>query len=115
MKKLFLLISKTFSIAFFVLTIAIFVFNTYFGIVGAIEVKDQLAELEARGASGHEYLGVGEDALVLLLGLFSIIGGVFAMLSALIARHRSVKAASWILCPSFILPILVSGFVFAYA
>ena len=106
---------KAISCFLFVLTIAIFVFNTYFGIVGAIEVKDQLAELEAREASGHEYLGVGADALVLFLGLFSIIGGAFALLSALIARHRSVKAASWILCPSFILPILVSGFVFAYA
>ena len=106
---------KLFSIACFVLTVAIFVFNTYFGIVGATKVKDQIAELEARGASGHEYLGVGEDALVLFLGLFSIIGGAFALLSALIARHRLVKAASWILCPSFMLPILASGLVFTYA
>jgi hypothetical protein len=106
---------KAISCFLFVLTIAILVFHTYFGIVGATKVKARLVELEARGASGHEYLGVGADVVVLSLGLFSIIGVAFSLLSALIARCRAIRIASWILCPSFILPILVSGLVFAYA
>ena len=53
---------KAISCFLFVLTIAILVFNTYFGIVGATKVKARLVELEARGASGHEYLGWQESS-----------------------------------------------------
>ena len=92
---------------FFVLAIAVFVFDLYFSIVGAMDVNHQLAELAARGASGHELLGVGLDVLVLGCVLVSVVGVVFSIISYKIAQYRAIRIVSGVLCPLFVLPILI--------
>ena len=52
--------------------IAVFIFELYFWIAGAIEVNNAFAELEARGAGGHEYFGVGLDLLVFGIGFLEM-------------------------------------------
>ena len=86
--------------------IAIFIFDIYFGIAGAIEVHNQLAELAAREASGHELLGVGADFLVFGVLLISVVGFVISIISWKIAQNRVVKIVSGVMCPLFLLPFL---------
>ena len=47
------------------LIVLIFVYDIYFVIAGTIEVKNQLDRLAASNASGHEYLGVPLDIVVI--------------------------------------------------
>ncbi len=102
---------KFFSLIFFVLAIAVLIFELYFGIEGAIDVNNQFAELAARGASGHEYLGVGLDILVLGIIFLSIVGFIFAIISWKIAQYRVVRIISGVLCPLFLLPVFIVAIV----
>lgn len=102
---------KVFSLVFFVLTVAVFIFELYSAIAGAIDVNNQLAELAARGAGGHEILGVGADILVFGLIFLSTVGFIFSVISFIIAQYRAVRIASALLCPSFLLPLFVCGVI----
>ena len=96
---------KVVSIFFFILMIAVFIFDLYGAVVGAIDVNNAFTELEARGASGQEYLGVGLDVLVLGIALISIVGLVISIISWKIAQNRVIRIVSSVLCPLFLLPI----------
>ena len=98
---------KFFSIIFFMLVIVVFIYELCFGIVGAIKVNNQFAELAARDASGHEYLGVGLDFLVLGIIFLSIVGFALAIISCKIAQYRVVRIISGVLCLLFLLPVLI--------
>lgn len=102
---------KFFSLAFFLLAVAMLIFELYFSIAGAIDVNKQLAELAARQASGHELLGVGLDILVLGVISISIVGFVIAIISWKIAQYRVVKIVSGVLCPLFLVPIFISALI----
>lgn len=104
---------RFFSLAFFVLTITVFIFELYFSIDGAIVINNQLAELAAREASGHELLGVGLDFLVFGLVFISAVGFVISVVSWKIAQYRTIKTVSAVMCPLFLAPILVSAFILA--
>ena len=104
---------KFFSLFFFVLMIATFVYELYFSIVGSIDINNQLAELAARGASGHELLGVGLDILALGIIFASIIGAIFAIISLVMAQYRAVRIISGVMCPLFLIPIFISAFILA--
>ncbi|MBE6578393.1 MAG: hypothetical protein E7651_01135 [Ruminococcaceae bacterium] len=99
---------KGFSCFFFALMIAVFIFELYFSIAGAIDVNAQLAELEASGESGHALLGVGTDILVFGVVLLSALGLIISLVSCKMAQRRVVKIVSAGTCPLFLLPILVS-------
>ena len=106
---------KVISYFFFVLMIAVFVFELYFSIAGAMDMNHQMAELVAREASGHEYLGIGMGVLVFGFGivLISIVGLVISIISRKIAQNRVIRIVSSALCPSFLLPIFVSALILA--
>ena len=53
-----------------ILIVLIFAYDIYFVIAGTIEVKNQLDRLEASNASGHEYLGVPIDIVVIVTIIF---------------------------------------------
>ena len=91
--------------------IVVFIFELYFGIAGAIDVNNAFAELEDREASGHEYLGVGLDVLVIGVCFLSIVGFVISLVSCKIAQGRVVRIVSAVVCPLFLLPILVSALI----
>ena len=95
------------SIVLFMLAIAVFMFELYFSIAGAIDVNKQFAELAASEASGHELLGVGLDILVFGAVFISIIGFVIAVISWKIAQYRAIRIASGVLCPLFLVPIFI--------
>ena len=103
---------KFFSFTFFILAIAVFVYEMYFSIVGAFEVDNQFTELAARGASGHEILGVGLDILVFECIFISIVGFVLAIISWKIAQYKSVRKISGILSLLFLLPFFIIAFIF---
>ena len=102
---------KTFSIFFFLLVAALFIFELYFSIAGAIDIDDQLDELASRGAGGHELLGVGLDVFVFAVALTSVVGFVFAIISYKIAQFPAVRTASGIICPLFLTPALISALI----
>lgn len=102
---------KVISCFFFVLMIAVFAFELYFGIAGAIDVNNRLAELVAREASGHELLGVGADILVFGVVLLSVVGLVISLASWKIAQNRIVRIVSAGACPLFFLPIFICAFI----
>lgn len=99
---------KVFSVVLFLSVIAVFIFELYFSIAGAIDVNKQFAELAERGASGHELLGVGLDILVFGVVSISIVGFVIAIISWKIAQYRAVRIVSGLLCPLFLVPICIS-------
>ena len=102
---------KFFSLAFFILVIAVFLFELYFSIAGAVDVNKQFAELAAREASGHELLGVGLDILVFGIILISFVGFVLSIISWIIAQHRAVRIISGIMCPLFVLPVFMVALI----
>ncbi len=102
---------KVISYFFFVLMIAVFIFELYFSIAGAIDVNNEIAELVARGASGHEYLGVGADVLVLGVIFLSVVGFVISLISWKIAQNQVIRIVSSVLCPLFLLPIFICTLV----
>ena len=95
---------KVFSIILFTVVIAVLLFDLYFGIAGAIDVKNQLAELAAREASGHEYLGVGVDIVWFGVLFISTVGFIIAIISWKIAQFRVVKIASGVISALFLIP-----------
>jgi hypothetical protein len=96
---------KVFSWMFFILTLAVFVFDTYVAISGAIDVNRQLAELAAREASGHELLGVGLDILVFGVVLVSAVGVSISLISWKIAWCKAIRVISAVMCSLFLFPI----------
>lgn len=105
---------KGISCFLFVLMIAVFLFHFYFGIAGAIDIRYQYAELAARGASGHEYFGIGIEFLVFRLVLFSMLGFVISFVSYKLASYRSFRIVSAAICSLCWLPLLVSACVLCY-
>ena len=101
------------SIFFFILAIATFLLDLFGTIAGAIDVRNQLAELAARGAGGHELLGVGLDVLVFTTALISIAGFIAALVSWRIAQYRTIRIMSCVLCPLFLLPIFTCAIILA--
>ena len=108
------IMKKIISLILFILAVAVFIFELYFSIAGAVNVNNRFAELAARGASGHEYLGVGLDILVFGVILISIVGLVLAIISWKIAKYRAVRIVSGVLCPMFLLPIFVSAVILTF-
>ena len=102
---------KFFSLVFFILTIAVFIFELYISIAGAIDVNNQLVELAARGAGGHELLGVGLDILVFGLVFISVVGFVISYISWRIAQNRVIRIVSAMTYPMFVLPIFVCAII----
>ena len=102
---------KFFSLVFFILAIVVFIFELYFGIAGAIDVNNQFADLAARGAGGHEILGVGLDILVFGIVFISIVGLGLAIISCKTAQYRAVRIVSGVLCPLFLLPIFICALI----
>lgn len=102
---------KFFSLVFFILTLAVFALDIYFGIAGALDVNNQIAELAARGASGHEYLGVGTDILMFGVIFISIVGGAISLISWKIAQYKAIRITSAVMCPLFLLPIFISAVI----
>ena len=100
---------KVISVILFILMIAVFIFEIYVGISGSIAVKRQYDELEARNASGHEYLGVGLDFLVFALIFLSVVGGVVSLLSCKFAQYKVIKIVSAVTCALFWFPIFMVG------
>lgn len=93
------------------LTIAVLLLESFFGITGAIDVARQFAELEAQGASGHEYWGVGIEILALSSLLLSAVGGILSLVSWKLAQGRWFKLLSAVLGPMFLLPIFVAALI----
>lgn len=98
---------KIISYFLFVLMIAVLIFELYFSIAGAIDIKRQWVELAAREASGHEYLGVPVDFLVFGVVLISVVGFAIYLASWKIAQGRVVRVVSAATCPLFLLPFFV--------
>ena len=98
---------KAISIFFFVLMIAVFVWETCSGIIGAIDVKNEYAALAERGAGGHEYLGVGVDILVIGMLFLSAVGFVISLISWKIAQYRVLRITSALVCCSSWVPIFI--------
>ena len=96
---------KIISWILFILTLVIFIFDVYAAIFGAIDVKKQMDELIARGASGHEYLGVGDDILVLGIIFISVVGLIFSIVSLAVAQNRVIRNISFVLILLFLLMI----------
>ena len=102
------IMKKFLSLALFILVIAVFIFELYCSIVGTIDIKKQLAELAANEASGHEILGVPLDIFAFVTAFVSIAGFIFAIISWKIAQYRIVKIVSGVMCPLYLLPIVIS-------
>lgn len=100
-------VKKVFSWIFFILANTIFVYDMYFGIAGAIEVNHQFAELTARGASGHEFFGVGLDFLVIGVIFISIVGGIISLISWKIAQYKFIRITSVVMYLLFLLPCII--------
>ena len=101
-------LAKSRSTAF---ALAVFMFDLYFSIAGSIDINNQFAELAARGASGHEYLGVGSDILAMGVIFISVVGFVLSVISGVFAQYKSIRILSVTLCPLFFLPIFISAFI----
>lgn len=103
---------KVISWMLFIFMIVIFVFDIYFAIDGMIEVKAQLDRLAASGASGHEYLGVGFDVLIIGIFLISLVGLIFALFSSKIAQAPVMRTISVALSCVFGLGLFSCFFAF---
>lgn len=100
---------KFFSLVLFILAIAVFIFELYFSISGAIDVKNQLAEWEASGESGHALLGIPLDILVFGVVFLSAVGFIISLVSWKIARNRVFRIVSAVMYPLFLLmPIVIA-------
>ena len=80
-----------------ILIVLIFAYDIYFVIAGTIEVKNQLDRLEASNASGHEYLGVPIDIVVIGTFLISVVGLIFSIISSKIAQNTVIRKLSFTL------------------
>lgn len=102
---------KLISYILFALTVILVILDFYYAIAGAIDVNNTFAELEARGAGGHEYLGVGLDVLVIGVIFISVVGFGISLVSWRIAQNRVIGIISSVLCPLFFLPIFVCAYI----
>ena len=96
---------KVDSWTLFILVIAIFLFDVYFTIDGAIDVKNRFDELTARGAGGHEYLGVGVEVLLILSVFVSAVGMILSIVSSKIAQNFAIRIISVMFACLFIVAI----------
>ncbi len=109
------IMKKVVSWTLFILAVLVFVLDVYGAVAGVIDVQKQYAELEARGASGHEYLGVGAEVIVIGVLLCSIVGLIISAISSKIAQNRIIKTVSLalvilfslLICGIFMLPMLI--------
>ncbi len=98
---------KVLSWIFFVLMVAVFLFDIVFAVDGVIDVQKELDRLAATpGVSGVDYLGVGMDILLLGIAMISVIGLILAIVSYKLAQNRVMRIASGITAFLFLLPIL---------
>ena len=104
---------KAFSLVVFALMITVFLFDIYICISGAVDVKNQLAELAAREAGGHELLGVGLDILVFGVAFISTGGGIISLISYKISQYKLIRISSAVMIPMFLLPIFISAIILA--
>ena len=80
-----------------ILIVLVFAYDIYFVIAGTIEVKNQLDRLAASNASGHEYLGVPIDIVVIGTFLISVVGLIFSIISSKIAQNKVIRKLSFTL------------------
>ena len=85
---------KVISWVLFILTIAIFLFDIYFAVAGAIDVKLHFEEIVAEGGSGVDFWGVGVEILAMGIVLLTFVGLVFAAFSVKVAQKRVIKIIS---------------------
>ena len=95
----------------FILIVIIFVFDIYITVAGAIDVRNQYDRLEASGASGHEYLGVGIDILIMGGALITFVGMILSFVTLTIAQSSLIRIVSGTLFLGFI-PVMVCCFFF---
>ena len=88
---------KIVSWILFVLTVLTFAFDICFAVDGMIEVKNQLDLLAKRGASGHEYLGVPIDIVMIGVFVISLFGWILSLVSSKMAQCRVMKVMSSVL------------------
>ena len=105
---------KLISILLFILIIALFLFDLYFSIAGAVDVNNQLAELAASGASGHELWGVGIDVLAFAVIIISIVGGAASLASRKVPQSRVIRKVSALICPMFLLPGCIAALILSF-
>ena len=80
-----------------ILIVLVFAYDIYFVIAGTIEVKNQLGRLAASNASGHEYLGVPIDIVVIGTFFLSVVGLIFLIISSKIAQNKVIRKLSFTL------------------
>lgn len=102
---------KVISWILFILTVLIFLFDIYFTIVGAIDVKNEMDRLATSGASGVDYLGLGIEILVMGFVLISVVGLILSIVSSKIAQNRVIRMISFAL---FLLFMLMIYFCFCF-
>ena len=85
---------KVISWVLFILTIAIFLFDIYFTVAGAIDVKLHFEEIVAEGGSGVDFWGVGVEILAMGIVLLTFVGLIFAAFSVKFAQKRVIKIIS---------------------
>ena len=93
---------KVISWVLFILTIAIFLFDIYFAVAGAIDVKFHFEEIVAEGGSGVDFFGVGVEILAMGIVLLTFVGLIFAAFSLKFAQKRVIKIISLVLVLLFI-------------
>lgn len=103
------MIKKVLSWILFLLAIGVFAFDVYTTVLGTLEVKAQLETV----SSGMEYLGVGDDILVLAVGLITLVGWVLSILSIRCAQNRIVRWGS-IALSVLIVPVTLLCFFVIY-
>ena len=86
-------------------------FDIYITVAGAIDVRNQYDRLEASGASGHEYLGVGIDILIMGVALITFVGMILSFVTLTIAQSSLIRIVSGTLFLLFI-PVMVCCFFF---
>lgn len=102
---------KVISWVLFILTVAIFLLDIYFAVMGTIEVKNQYERLEETGDGGMAYMATGAGILVVGVVLVSVIGAILSTISARIAQNRAMRMISFALILLFILvPFFSYGF-----
>lgn len=101
---------KVISWVLFILVVVTFVFDIFFAVYGAIDVKNEFDRLAAEGASGVDYFGVGADILVMGIFFLSFVGAILAFISSKLAQSRVVKSISFVLFLLFLPAVFATFF-----
>ena len=88
-------------------------FDIYATVYGTIDVKNQFEIIKARGGSGVDYFGVGEDILVIGVAFITFVGLVFSLISWKCAQNRAIRITSMALF-FLMIPTIMACFGFAY-